>query len=32
MARDPARDFLHPNLAEDHPLRPHVVFVAKRPA
>jgi RimJ/RimL family protein N-acetyltransferase len=30
MVRDPARDFLHPNLAEDHPLRPHVVFVARR--
>jgi RimJ/RimL family protein N-acetyltransferase len=32
MVRDPARDFLHPNLAPDHPLRPHVVFVAKREA
>ena len=30
MVRDPARDFLHPSLAEDHPLRPHVVFVARR--
>lgn len=28
---DPARDFDHPALAEDHPLRRHVVFVAKRP-
>jgi RimJ/RimL family protein N-acetyltransferase len=32
MAHDPARDFDHPVLAEDHPLRRHVVFVAKRPA
>jgi RimJ/RimL family protein N-acetyltransferase len=31
MAHDPARDFDHPALAEDHPLRRHVVFVAKRP-
>lgn len=31
MAHDPARDFDHPVLAEDHPLRRHVVFVAKRP-
>jgi RimJ/RimL family protein N-acetyltransferase len=31
MAYDPARDFDHPVLAEDHPLRRHVVFVAKRP-
>lgn len=30
MAHDPARDFDHPVLAEDHPLRRHVVFVAKR--
>ena len=30
MVRDPARDFLHPSLAKDHPLRPHVVFVARR--
>jgi RimJ/RimL family protein N-acetyltransferase len=29
MAHDPARDFDHPGLAEDHPLRPHVVFVAR---
>jgi RimJ/RimL family protein N-acetyltransferase len=26
MTRDPADDFLHPGLAEDHPLRPHVVY------
>lgn len=31
MTPDPARDFDHPRLAADHPLRPHVVFVAKRP-
>lgn len=31
MAHDPARDFDHPVLAENHPLRRHVVFVAKRP-
>jgi RimJ/RimL family protein N-acetyltransferase len=31
MDPDPARDFDHPALAEDHPLRRHVVFVAKRP-
>jgi RimJ/RimL family protein N-acetyltransferase len=31
MRADPARDFLHPALAESHPLRPHVVFVAGRP-
>jgi RimJ/RimL family protein N-acetyltransferase len=28
MSHDPARDFDHPGLAEDHPLRAHVVFVA----
>lgn len=27
---DPAADFLHPDLAEDHPLRPHRLF--RRPA
>jgi len=31
MDPDPALDFDHPALAEDHPLRRHVVFVAKRP-
>lgn len=31
MTHDPARDFDHPALAEGHPLRRHVVFVAKRP-
>jgi len=31
MGHDPARDFDHPVLAEDHPLRRHVVFVARRP-
>ena len=30
MTPDPARDFDHPRLAEDHPLRRHVVFAAKR--
>ncbi len=30
MVRDPARDFAHPGLAEDDPLRPHVVFAARR--
>jgi RimJ/RimL family protein N-acetyltransferase len=30
MTPDPARDFDHPTLAEDHPLRRHVVFAAKR--
>jgi RimJ/RimL family protein N-acetyltransferase len=28
MARDPARDFDHPSLEPDHPLRRHVVYVA----
>lgn len=32
MAHDPARDFDHPRLAEDHPLRRHVLYAAKRPA
>ena len=32
MAPDPARDFDHPTLALDHPLRRHVVFVARRPS
>lgn len=31
MAPDPARDFDHPKLADDHPLRRHVTFVATRP-
>ncbi|PZQ61525.1 MAG: N-acetyltransferase [Phenylobacterium zucineum] len=30
MRHDPARDFDHPVLAEDHPLRRHVLFAAKR--
>ena len=29
MVADPSRDFDHPRLAEDHPLRRHVVFVAR---
>ena len=31
MVHAPERDFQHPQLADDHPLKPHVVFVA-RPA
>jgi RimJ/RimL family protein N-acetyltransferase len=31
MAPDPARDFDHPKLADEHPLRRHVTFVATRP-
>ena len=31
MSHDPSRDFDHPRLAEDHPLRRHVLFAAKRP-
>ena len=30
MAPSPARDFDHPRLAREHPLRPHVVFAAAR--
>lgn len=30
MVADPARDFDHPNLAPDHPLNRHVVYVARR--
>jgi RimJ/RimL family protein N-acetyltransferase len=30
MTYDPARDFDHPRLALDHPLRRHVVWVARR--
>lgn len=30
MTPDPSRDFHHPRLAEDHPLRRHVVFAARR--
>ncbi len=29
MSHDPARDFDHPGLAENDPLRQHVVFVAR---
>ena len=32
MVRDPARDFDHPDLPAGHPLRPHVIFAARRPA
>ncbi len=30
MARAPERDFDHPRLADDHPLKRHIVYVAKR--
>lgn len=30
MTRDPADDFLHPLIPEDHPLRPHVLYRLKR--
>ena len=30
MHRDPADDFLHPNIAEGHPLRPHVMYRLRR--
>ena len=30
MTHDPARDFDHPRLAEDHPLRRHVFFSVRR--
>lgn len=30
MIADPSRDFDHPNLAADHPLNRHVVYVARR--
>jgi RimJ/RimL family protein N-acetyltransferase len=30
MIHDPARDFDHPRLAEDHPLRRHVFFSVRR--
>jgi RimJ/RimL family protein N-acetyltransferase len=32
MTRAPDRDFVHPDLADDDPLRAHVVYVLKRPA
>jgi RimJ/RimL family protein N-acetyltransferase len=31
MARDRARDFEHPKMSPGHPLRPHVVYVARSP-
>ena len=31
MRRDVSRDFDHPALAKDHPLRRHVVYAATRP-
>lgn len=31
FSRDEARDFDHPGLAEDHPLRPHVMYSMARP-
>jgi ribosomal-protein-alanine N-acetyltransferase len=30
MTRAPHLDFEHPDLAEDHPLRPHVVYLTER--
>ena len=30
MVADPSRDFDHPRLTEDHPLRRHVVYTARR--
>jgi RimJ/RimL family protein N-acetyltransferase len=30
MVAEPWRDFDHPRLAQDHPLRPHVTFSARR--
>jgi RimJ/RimL family protein N-acetyltransferase len=30
LTRDPADDFLHPNLPEGHPLRPHVLYRLRR--
>ena len=30
LRRDPADDFLHPNLPEGHPLRPHVLYRIRR--
>jgi RimJ/RimL family protein N-acetyltransferase len=32
LTRDPADDFEHPRLPEDHPLRPHVLYRIKRDA
>jgi ribosomal-protein-alanine N-acetyltransferase len=32
LTRDPAEDFLHPNLASDHPLAPHVLYRIARGA
>jgi RimJ/RimL family protein N-acetyltransferase len=31
FTRDAARDFDHPALARDHPLRPHLTYAARRP-
>ena len=30
MSRDPARDFDHPQLKPDDPLRPHVIYARSR--
>ncbi|MDE2197636.1 MAG: GNAT family N-acetyltransferase [Rhodospirillales bacterium] len=32
MVRDPAADFDHPRILQGHPLRPHVLYRAWRPA
>ena len=31
MVQDPSRAFEHPSLTEGHPMRPHVVYVLRRP-
>jgi hypothetical protein len=31
LIRDAARDFDHPALARDHPLRPHLTYATRRP-
>lgn len=32
MTRDTEGDFLHPRIAENHPLRPHVLYRIANPA
>lgn len=32
MTRDPADDFEHPRVPEDHPTRPHVLYRLQKPA
>jgi ribosomal-protein-alanine N-acetyltransferase len=31
MTRDPAHDFLHPNVPDGHRVQPHVVYRIARP-